>query len=67
MVFADAHVFGDIDKLNTQDGGIYYERPGPVMDDALREALWEIGQYPILQALWVSTPLRSAVVLERSD
>lgn len=51
---------------DTQDSGFYFERPGPGMDEALREALWEFGQFPALQALWASTPLRSAVVLDQA-
>jgi hypothetical protein len=67
MVFPDQPALADLGQLNTQDSGIYYERPGPAMDAALREVLWELEQYPTLQALWASTPLRSAVDLERSD
>lgn len=66
MVFADAPALADVAALNTQDSGIYYERPGgPEMAEALREVLWEIEQYPALQALWASTPTRSTVALER--
>ncbi|GAA1658115.1 hypothetical protein ACFQY4_17340 [Catellatospora bangladeshensis] len=67
MVFADQPALADIDKMNTQDSGICYERLGPALDEALREALWEVEQQPTLQVLWAGTPLRSAVELERSD
>lgn len=67
MVFAESPDLADLDTLNTQDSGIYYERPGPKMDEALREALWEIEQQPTLQVLWASTPLRSTVDLDPSD
>jgi hypothetical protein len=67
MVFADQPALADLDKLNTQDSGIYYERPGPAIDDALREALCEFEQEATLQALWASTPLWSVVALDQSD
>ncbi|NUR74175.1 MAG: hypothetical protein HOU81_25480 [Hamadaea sp.] len=67
MIFADSPAFSDIDKLNTQDSGIYYERSRPAMETALREALWEIEQHPTLRALWTSTPMRSTIDLERND
>ncbi|MET7963173.1 hypothetical protein [Micromonospora zamorensis] len=66
MVFPDQPTLADLDQLNAQDSGVYYERPGPGMNNALREVLWEVEQYPTLQALWASMPLRSAVDLERS-
>lgn len=66
MVFPDQPALADLDQLNTQDSGIYYERPGPAMDNALREALWEFEQSPTLQALWASTPLRSTIDLEQA-
>ena len=67
MIFPDAPDLAEIDRLNTQDSGVYYERPGPEMDNALCEALWEVERYPALRALWASTPMRSAVDLDRSD
>jgi hypothetical protein len=67
MVFPDHPTLADLGELNTQDSGFYFERPGPEFDNALREALWEFGQYPTLQALWASTPLRSTVHLMRAD
>ena len=66
MVFADSPNLTDIDELNTHDSGIYYERPGPAMDEALREAVWEVQQQPTLQALWAGVPLRSTIDLEQS-
>jgi hypothetical protein len=67
MVFPDQPALADLDRLNTHNSGFYFERPGAGMEEALREVLWEFGQYPTLQTLWASTPLRSAVVLERAD
>jgi len=67
MVFPDQPALADLDRLNTSDSGFYFERPGPGMDHALCEALWEVEQYPTLRALWASTPLRSAVDLVRAD
>jgi hypothetical protein len=67
MVFPDHPALADLGELNTQDSGVYFERPGPTMDGTLREVLWEVEQYPTLQALWASTPLRSAVALEPAD
>jgi hypothetical protein len=67
MVFPDQPALADLDQLNTSNSGFYFERPGPDMDNALREALWDFEQYPTLQALWASTPLRSAVDLAQAD
>lgn len=65
MFFPDHPALADLDQLNTSDGGVYFERPGPEMDNAIREALWEFGQSPTLQALWAGMPQRSSVDLER--
>jgi hypothetical protein len=67
MVFADQPALADLDQLNTSNSGFYFERSGSGMDNALREALWEFEQYPTLQALWASTPLRGAVDLAQAD
>ncbi|MDG4788896.1 hypothetical protein O7626_23710 [Micromonospora sp. WMMD1102] len=61
MVFPDLPAFADVGELNTQSSGIYCERPDSAVDDVVREVLWEIEQYPALQALWTSTPLRSVI------
>ncbi|MFG1920261.1 hypothetical protein [Micromonospora sp. NPDC048898] len=61
MVFPDLPAFTDVGELDTQSSGIYYERPGSGMDDAVREALWEVERYPALQALWTSRPLWSVI------
>ena len=45
---------------------LYVERPGTGMDNALREALWDFGQFPTLQTLWASTQPRSAVDLAQA-
>ncbi len=66
MVFADDPALADLDQLNTQDSGFYSERPGPALDAALSEVLWEAEQYPALQALWRSAPLRSTVTFDQS-
>jgi hypothetical protein len=67
MVFPDQAALADLDRLNTSDSGIYYERRGPERDAVLAEVLWEFEQYPTLRALWASTPQRSTVELESSD
>jgi hypothetical protein len=67
MVFPDQPALADLDRLNTQDSGFYFQSPRAGMEDALREVLWEFDQHPTLQALWASAPLRSAVDLERAD
>ncbi|GIH05294.1 hypothetical protein Rhe02_33610 [Rhizocola hellebori] len=64
MVFPDHATLADLDQLNVSNSGFYFERPGPEMDRALREALWEIEQYPTLQALWASVPSRSSTTLD---
>lgn len=61
MVFPDQPAFADVGEMNTQDSGIYYRHLGCAVDDALREVLWEVEQYPPLCAMWTSTPLWSAV------
>ncbi|MEV0644649.1 hypothetical protein AB0I28_05255 [Phytomonospora sp. NPDC050363] len=67
MVFAEHPGLADVGGLKTQDSGVYYERPGPAMDDALREALWEVEREPSLRILWAGSPSRSIVKLEPLD
>jgi hypothetical protein len=67
MVFPDAPVLADLDRLNVQSTGFDFSPPGPERDHAIREAEWEIRLYPTLQALWVAVPLRSMVMLDRAD
>ncbi|HEX7162630.1 MAG TPA: hypothetical protein VF223_15515 [Trebonia sp.] len=47
--------------------GFDFTPPGPGWDHAFREVEWEIQQYPTLQALWASTPVRSSLDLDRAD
>ncbi|MEU2667211.1 hypothetical protein [Micromonospora sp. NPDC007220] len=67
LVFPDAPVLADLDRLNVQNTGFDFSPPGPERDRAIGEAAWEVQHYPTLQALWASTPLRSAVTLCRAD
>jgi hypothetical protein len=66
LVFPDAPVLADVDQLNVQGTGFDFSPPGPGRDHAISEAEWEIRQYPTLQALWASTPIRSTVTLDRA-
>jgi hypothetical protein len=66
MVFADSPALADLDQLDQQDTGHDFSPPGPERDHAIAEAEWAIRNYPTLQALWASTPLRSAITLDRA-
>ena len=67
LIFPDAPALADLARLNVQDTGFDFSPPGPARDHAISEAEWELQHYPALQALWTSTPLRSAVTLLRAD
>ncbi|MFF0102971.1 hypothetical protein ACFYO8_26955 [Micromonospora sp. NPDC005257] len=67
LVFPDAPALADLDRLNVQDTGFDFSRPGPERDRAIGEAEWELRHYPTLRALWSSTPVRSTVTLDRAD
>lgn len=64
LVFPDAPELADLDQLNVQDTGFDFSPPGPEQDQAIREAEWEVQQYPTLRALWASAPLRSNIDLD---
>lgn len=66
MVFPDMPALADLDRLNVQDTGFDFSAPGPERDHAIGAAEREIQSYPTLQALWTSTPLRSAIALDRA-
>jgi hypothetical protein len=67
LVFDDAPALADVDELEVADTGFYFSPPGPEQDRAFREVEWEIQQYPTLQALWASTPVRSGLDLDHAD
>ncbi|MGC4759119.1 hypothetical protein [Micromonospora trifolii] len=67
LVFADAPALADLDRLNVQDTGFNFSPPGPARDHAIGKAEWEVQRHPTLQALWASTPVHSAVTLDRAD
>jgi hypothetical protein len=67
LVFPDVPALADLDQLNVHNTGFDFSPIGPERDHAITEAEWELRQYPTLQALWTSTPLRSAVTLDRAD
>lgn len=67
LVFPDTPALADLDRLNVQSTGFDFSPIGPERDHALSEAEWELQRYPTLQKLWASTPIRSAVTLDRAD
>jgi hypothetical protein len=67
LVFDDVPSLADVDQLEVANTGFDFSLPGPEQDRAFREVEWEIQQYPTLQALWASTPVRSSLDLESAD
>ncbi|WP_433652065.1 hypothetical protein ACQP2C_06215 [Micromonospora zamorensis] len=67
LVFPDAPALADLDRLNVQDTGFDFSPPGPERDHATGEAESQAQHHPILQALWASIPVHSAVMLDRAD
>ena len=67
LVFDDAPALADVDQLEAQDTGFDFSPPGPEQDHAFRAVEREIQQYPTLQALWASTPVRSSLNLDNAD
>ena len=67
LVFDDVPALADVDELDVTNTGFDFTPPGPGQDHAFREVKWEIQQYPTLQALWASTPVRSSLDLDRAD
>lgn len=67
LVFADAPALADLDKLDVQDTGFNFSPPGPARNHAIGRAEWTVQHHPTLQALWASTPVHSAVTLDRAD
>lgn len=67
LIFDDTSALADVDQLEVQDSGFDFSSPGPEQDRAFREVEWEIQQYPTLQALWASTPVRSSLTLDNAD
>ncbi|GIF68446.1 hypothetical protein Ais01nite_64810 [Asanoa ishikariensis] len=63
LVFSDGPA---IDQLHAQDTGFDFSAQGQEQDAALSEAERELHHDPALQALWKSTPTRSAITLERA-
>ncbi|MFG1653231.1 hypothetical protein ACGFIE_25210 [Micromonospora sp. NPDC049275] len=67
LVFPDAPALADLDRLNVQDTGLEFSPPGPERNHATGEAESQVQHHRTLQALWVSTPVHSAVALDRVD
>jgi hypothetical protein len=67
LVFPDTPALADLAQLSVQNTGFDFSPRGSERDHAIGEAEWELQHYPTLQALWASTPLRSAVTLDRAD
>jgi hypothetical protein len=67
LVFDDVPALADVDELEVSNTGFDFTPPGPGRNHAFREVEWEIQQYPTLQALWASTPVRSSLDLDRAD
>jgi hypothetical protein len=67
LVFDDVSALADLDQLQVQDTGFAFSPPGPEQEHALREVEGVIQQYPTLQALWASTPVRSRLYLDNAD
>jgi len=66
LIFGDAPELADVGQLEYQDTGFDFSKPGPEQDAAFREVEWEIKQYPPLQALWASSPVRSSLNLDQA-
>ncbi|MEU4338088.1 hypothetical protein AB0F59_26110 [Micromonospora lupini] len=67
LVFPDAPALADLDRLNVQDTGFDFSPRGPERNHATAEAESQVQHHPTLQALWASTPVHSAVTLDRAD
>lgn len=67
LVFPDAPAFADLDQLHVRNMGFDFGRPGPERSHAIGEAKRKLYDYPALQALWTTIPLRSAVTLDPAD
>lgn len=67
LIFADVPELADIDELEVHDTGFHFSPPGPEQDRAFREVEREIQQYPPLQALWDSAPVRTNLNLDHAD
>lgn len=67
LIFNDAPELADLDQPEMRIPGFDFSPPGPEQDHALREIERKVQQYPTLQALWASTPVRSRLDLEPTD